>query len=62
MVFPLSIQVLDEADRMLDMGFEPQIRKIVEMIRVSNYYKFKIVLFVLVYFIYFVINRGIVRH
>lgn len=28
--------ILDEADRMLDMGFEPQIRKIVSMIRVSN--------------------------
>lgn len=27
--------VVDEADRMLDMGFEPQLRKIFEQIRVS---------------------------
>lgn len=29
----ITYLVLDEADRMLDMGFEPQIRKIVGQIR-----------------------------
>ena len=32
----VSYMVLDEADRMLDMGFEPQIRKIVNQIPPSR--------------------------
>jgi superfamily II DNA/RNA helicase len=39
-VFSVTYMVLDEADRMLDMGFEPQIRKIFEQIRPDRQVRF----------------------
>ena len=32
----VSFFVLDEADRLLDMGFEPQLRRIIDQTRVSK--------------------------